>query len=386
MAQPITVPRLGWTMEEGTFGGWLKADGDSVREGDELFVLESDKASETIAALDAGLLRISAGGARQGDVVKVGQRLGYLVAPGEATPSEAAAVPVAIPKEHQATISAVAGERETTGRVRPAISPRARRVARELRVDWSQLLGSGRTGRIVERDVRAAVAPETSADRVVPHSPIRRLIAQRLAASAHTAAAVTLTTWADATRLRELREQRRAEGGQVAGYTELILALTAKALGHHPQLNARWQDDAVVLCAGIHMGIAVDTQAGLVVPVIRNADRLTLEQLSAGLHDLADRARSRRLRAEEMEGGTFTISNLGMFGIDTFTPILNLPECAVLGVGRVVIEPAVHEGQIVPRERMTLSLTFDHRVVDGAPAARFLNDLRLSIEAGGPFD
>jgi pyruvate dehydrogenase E2 component (dihydrolipoamide acetyltransferase) len=255
-------------------------------------------------------------------------------------------------------------------------------VARELGVDWAQLAGSGRTGRVVERDVRAAAAPGAAAERRVPLSPVRRLIAQRMAASAHTAAAVTLTTRADATRLRELRERRKAEGRPVPGYTELIVSLTAKALGRHPLLNARWQDEAIVLCPGVHVGVAVDTEAGLVVPVIRDADRLDLDQLTARLNDLAERARSRRLRAEEMAGGTFTVTNLGMYGIDAFTPLINLPECAVLGVGRVVAEPAVHEGQVVPRDRVALSLTFDHRVVDGAPAARFLNDVRLRIEAG----
>jgi pyruvate dehydrogenase E2 component (dihydrolipoamide acetyltransferase) len=383
MAHEITVPRLGWTMEEGTFGGWLKADGDAVREGDELFVLESDKATEPVTAIDAGVLRIAAGGPRQGDVVKVGQCLGHVVAPGEEVPAVARGAAAAAGPGKREAAGVEVRPRETTSRGRRAASPRARRVARELGVDWSRLAGSGRTGRVVERDVRAAVRPEMTADRVVPHSPVRRLIAGRMAASAHTAAAVTLTTKADATRWREQRDRRKAAGGPVPGYTELVVCATAQALARHPLLNARWQDDGVVLCSGIHIGIAVDTEAGLVVPVVRDADRLTPGQLAARLADLADRARSRRLRADELQGGTFTVTNLGMYGIDAFTPLINLPECAVLGVGRVVTEPAVHEGQVVPRDRVTLSLTFDHRVVDGAPAARFLNDVRLLIEAGG---
>jgi pyruvate dehydrogenase E2 component (dihydrolipoamide acetyltransferase) len=380
MAHEITVPRLGWKMEEGTFGGWLKADGDKVREGDELFVLESDKASESITAIDAGILRLIAGGPQTGDVVKVGQRLGYLVAPGEATPSdprETVSSTAASPRE--TTSRVVTKPREMPSQERPAISPRARRVARELGVDWSQLTGSGRTRRIIERDIRAA--QQTNGDRVLPLSPIRRLIAARMAESARTTAPVTLTTKADATGWHAFRERRKSEGGFVPGYTELILSVTAKALRQHPLLNARWQSDAIVQCAGIHIGVAVDTPAGLIVPVIRDADHLDVDQLAARLHDLAERARSRRLRTEEMEGGTFTITNLGMYGIDAFTPIINLPECAILGIGRVVTEPAFHEGQIVPRQRVTLSLTFDHRVVDGAPAARFLNDVRLLIEA-----
>jgi pyruvate dehydrogenase E2 component (dihydrolipoamide acetyltransferase) len=383
MAHEITVPRLGWTMEEGTFGGWLKADGEGVREGDELFVLESDKASESVAALDSGILRIPAGGPSQGDVVKVGQRLGYLVAPGEATPSGEPAAPAAAAARSETTSKAAAAPRETAGRERRAISPRARRAARQLGVDWSQLNGSSRTGRIVERDVRAAAgaaAPAPPADRFEPLTPVRRLIAERMFVGAHSTAPVTLTTKADATALRQFRERRKAEGGPVPGYTELILSVTARALRRHPLLNARWQADGIALCAAVHVGVAVDTEAGLLVPVIRDADRLTVDQLAACLRELAERGRSRRLRAEEMQGGTFTLTNLGMYGIDAFTPIINSPECAILGVGRVVAEPAVHEGRVVPRDLVTLSLTFDHRVVDGAPAARFLNDVRLRIE------
>jgi pyruvate dehydrogenase E2 component (dihydrolipoamide acetyltransferase) len=386
MAHEITVPRLGWTMEEGTFGGWLKADGDTVREGDELFVLESDKASEAVTALDAGILRIG-GGPRQGDVVKVGQRLGYVVALGEATPAAEIAVSADSAPVHEiavgepVTASAAAPPQPTALAGRPTISPRARQVARELGVDWSYLRGSGSTGRIVERDIRAATS-QGKADRIEPTSPIRLLIAARMAESSRTTAPVTLTTKADATRFREFRERRKTEGSLVPGYTELILSVAAKALGHHPLLNARWQDDTIRLYTGIHIGVAVDTPAGLVVPVIRDANHLTVDQLAVRLRDLAERARARRLRGEEMEGGTFTVSNLGMYGIDAFTPIINLPECAVLGVGRVATEPAVHEGQIVPRDRVTLSLTFDHRVVDGAPAARFLNEVRQQIEAG----
>jgi pyruvate dehydrogenase E2 component (dihydrolipoamide acetyltransferase) len=380
MANEITVPRLGWTMEEGTFGGWLKADGDNVREGDELFVLESDKASESVAALDAGILRIPGDGPRQGDVVKVGQRIGYLTAPGEAMPSGKANGPTAT-RQPETPKPMVAAAPPTVRRKGQAISPRARRAARALGVDWADLTSSGSTGRLIERDVLAAAGRGT-ADRVVPASPLRRLIAERMAESSRTTAPVTLTTKADATHFRRWRERRKAEGGPVPGYTELILSVTAKALRQHSQLNARWQGDTIVVCGGIHLGVAVDTPAGLVVPVIRDSDRLSVDQLGERLRDLAERARSRRLRAEEMEGGTFTVSNLGMYGIDAFTPIVNLPECAVLGVGRVVSKPAVWEGHIVPRDMVTLSLTFDHRAVDGAPAARFLSDVRLRIEAG----
>jgi pyruvate dehydrogenase E2 component (dihydrolipoamide acetyltransferase) len=376
MAREVTVPRLGWTMEEGTFGGWLKADGDSVREGDELFLLESDKATETITALDCGILRIPSDAPRQGDTVRVGQRLAYVVAPGEATPAVAAATAPTESRRERETAS----HKMAPVRAKRAASPRARRAAHQLGVNLSVLQGSGRSGRIRERDVRKAAAQAPSPDRPVPLTPLRRRIAERMAASAHTTAAVTLTTKADATSLKQFRERCRAQGGLVPGYTELFVLITAKALARHPQLNARWQSDGIVLCGGIHLGVAVDTEAGLVAPVIHDADRLTIDQLAAQLAELINRARARTLNASQLQGGTFTITNLGMYGIDAFTPIINLPECAVLGVGRVMAEPAVRDGKIVPRDMVTLSLTFDHRIIDGAPAARFLNEVRQLIE------
>ncbi len=370
MAREITVPRLGWTMEEGTFGGWLKTDGDAVREGDELFLLESDKATEAVTALDAGVLRIPSGGSRKGDLVTVGQCLGYLVEAGETMPSEKTpvAVPVARPTESHVSPDAAPRPR------RRAVSPRARRAARELGVEMASLSGSGRGGRVVERDVRAA-----REERGLPVSPARRLIAERMCAGAHTAAPVTLTTKADATRLKAFRASRPG-----IGYTELIVKLAAEALTRHPLLNASWQGGRIVLSRAVHVAVAIDTDAGLVAPVLRDAHALPLERLAEVLRDLVGRARQGRLRAEEMQGGTFTVTNLGMYGIDAFTPILNLPQCAILGVGRVVAEPAVVDGLVVPRDGVALSLTFDHRVVDGGPAARFLNDVRLAVERGEP--
>lgn len=377
MAREITVPRLGWTMEEGTFGGWLKADGETVREGDELFLLESDKASEAVTALDAGTLRIPANGPAKGDTVQVGQCLGYLVAPGEALPLVSAPAPAVAPTTRSEPTPV---ERtEVTRRVRPTASPRARRVAQELGVDLAGLRGSGRTGRIVERDVRAA-APAAATERRLPVTPLRRLIAERMSAGVRTTAPVTLTTKADATRLRDFRE--RHPDAVRPSYTELLIERTARVLQRHPLLNTRWEADSIVVSTSVHMAVAIDTDAGLVAPVVRDAHALSLAELRARLRELAERARQGRLRAEEVHGGTFTLTNLGMYGIDAFTPILNVPQVAILGVGRVVLEPAVFEGQIVPRAMMALSLTFDHRAVDGGPAARFLDDLRRTIEAG----
>jgi pyruvate dehydrogenase E2 component (dihydrolipoamide acetyltransferase) len=214
-------------------------------------------------------------------------------------------------------------------------------------------------------------------------TPVRKVIAERMARSAHTTAPVTLTTRADATNFVNLREQFKAAAPEsIPGYTDLIVKLTALVLQRHPYMNAVWRDDAIFASDAVHIGIAVDTDAGLMAPVLRDVPSLAVRQVAEQSRALIEQARAQRLTVEQMQGGTFTVTNLGMHGIDAFTPIINLPECAVLGVGRVVAEPAVHEGRIVPRDMVTLSLTFDHRVVDGAPAARFLNDVRLRIEAG----
>ncbi len=199
------------------------------------------------------------------------------------------------------------------------------------------------------------------------------------------AAPVTLTTKLDATNLVELRKQFKAAGDFVPSYTDLLVKLTAIALRQHPMMQAQWRDDGLFVPECIDIALAVDTEAGLLVPVLRGADRLTLREVTAQSRELLEQARAGRLAAEQMRDATFTITNLGGFGIDAFTPILHLPQCAVLGVGRIVREPAVHGDRVVPRDMLTLSLTFDHRVVDGAPAARFLQTLRGCLENLGPW-
>jgi pyruvate dehydrogenase E2 component (dihydrolipoamide acetyltransferase) len=387
VALPITVPRRGWSMEEGKFAGWLKQDGERVRPGELLFVLESDKAAEEIEALDGGILRLGTEGPKPGDTVTVGQVLGYLAEEGESTPPvrraevDAEAIPVL-----STQYSVLSTPAPSASRRRTAISPRARRVAAELGVDTTVLAGSGRHGRVRERDVRAAAAAPP-AGRLIPHTPVRRTIAARMVAGVTQAAPVTLTTRADATNLVNLRDQFRAAPGPdglVPGYTDLVVKLAAVALRRHPRLQARWRDDGLFVPDRVDVAVAVDTDAGLFAPVIRDADRLTLRQLAARSRELIARARAGRLTADEMRDATFTVTNLGGLGIDAFTPILHLPQAAVLGVGRIVREPAVHDDRVVPRDRVTLSLTFDHRVVDGAPAARFLDTLRGCLEQPAP--
>ena len=388
----ITIPRLGWSMEEGTFSEWLKRDGDWVEKGDMLFVLESDKAAQEIESFESGVLKIGPTAPQPSETVKVGQVIGYLVARDQAATFEP-------PKGSEQTAEArldgvataapsyqevpAAASTDAQGR-RTAASPRARHTAKECGIEWQTLAGSGRGGRVRERDVLAAAAIDHQKKPVAaPLSTTRRTIAERMLASAHTTAPVTLTTKVDAANLVNLRAQFKAAAKDETppSITDIVVKLVAGALESHPELNARWDDHQIVQLSEINMGFAVDTEAGLLVPVIRNVARLGLKQIAALSRTLIDKARRRRLTADELTGGTFTVTNLGMYGIDAFTPIINVPETAILGIGAVRRATVVlDDDRVVPGYMLTLSLTFDHRVVDGAPAARFLQTVRKHIE------
>jgi pyruvate dehydrogenase E2 component (dihydrolipoamide acetyltransferase) len=397
MATEITIPRLGWSMDEGTFGEWLKRDGDTIAPGDPLFTLESEKALQEIESVDGGILHILPGGPADGNTVQVGARIGWLLEVGEQPPSAGSAPAASSPS---ATTSATNAPRpgapaplpqkasEAPAADRLRISPRAARIAAALNLDPRTIAGSGRDGRIREADVRAAAAQS----RVVPRGPhsgvsqltgLRRTIADRMSHSHVETAPVTLTTQADAEVMVALRQRLKsaASSGLIPSFQDIIISSLALALQEHPLLNSRWTEAGPVQPDGIHIGLAVDTPDGLLVPVVRHADRMHLQGLASTTRDLIERARSRSCSAAELTGGTFTVTNLGGFGIDAFTPIINLPECAVLGIGAVRRIPVVlDDGTIAPRHRLTLSLTFDHRIIDGAPAARFLQSLVRRIE------
>jgi pyruvate dehydrogenase E2 component (dihydrolipoamide acetyltransferase) len=254
-----------------------------------------------------------------------------------------------------------------------------------LNLDVSQVRGSGRNGRVRERDV-AALAPPVHPQPTGPLSATRKAIAARMVASHKTTAPVTLTSSVDATNLVNLRRQFKAAGSEpVPAYTDFFLALVAVALAKHPLLGAHWTDSGIVPAAQLDIGIAVDTDAGLLVPVVRDVPALGLRELATRSRELIERARRGELTARDMSGGCFTITNLGAFGVDAFTPIINPPECAILGVGRIERRPVMDGDRVVGRERVTLSLTFDHRVVDGAPAARFLQALAACVENPAPW-
>jgi pyruvate dehydrogenase E2 component (dihydrolipoamide acetyltransferase) len=386
MPIPVTIPRLGWNMEEGTFVEWLKADGAAVKPGEPIFRLEGDKATEDIESLDSGTLHIPADGPKTGDKLPVGEVIGYLLQPGEAapnadTPSGLEHIPLAVSVPELSPLP-----RNSEQRVEDAcaaITPRARRLAARLGVAISQVRGSGRNGRVRERDVAALAAakPQT-----VPPTATRLTIAARMVESHQTTAPVTLTMVVDATNLVNLREQFRAAASEpLPSYTDFLVKCAAVALQRHPLLTSRWTELGIVPGASIDIGIAVDTDSGLLVPVVRGVPALGLRQVTAHSRELIERARKGELTAREMQGGCFTITNLGAFGVDAFTPIINPPECAILGVGRIQRKPVMDGDRVVGRELVTLSLTFDHRIVDGAPAARFLQTLGACVENPAPW-
>ena len=437
MAQEIIIPRLGWSMEEGTFVAWLKSEGDFVKRGDALFELEGEKATQEIEAVDEGVLRIPITGPKPGSMHKVGAVIGYLVAANDSIPAFANPLPqvnveaineadsiVASPSVRQLArkVGVQLSQVKATGprgRIlqedvhqaksilsenaqEPVISdvskmlsqqvasPRARRLASSLGIDWKLLIGSGAGGRIRECDVKAAstnlTSPITTAGKAqrIPISKKRKLIAQRLVASRQLTVPVTLTTKADATNLVNLRNQFKSTNGThpIPSFQDIITKLVAEVLKEHMFLAGRWDEDVIVLPAHheLHIGMAVDTEDGLLVPVIRNVAGLNLRDVAVQSKSLVQQAREGKITAAQMQGGVFTITNLGAFGIDSFTPVINYPEAAILGLGAIRKEPVfLDDGKVVAQLQLALSLTFDHRIVDGAPAARFLQALVSAI-------
>lgn len=387
MAYEIVIPRLGWSMEEGTFIGWIRQSGEFVRRGDALFQMEGEKAIQDVEAVDEGILLVPANAPRPGTLLRVGSVVGYLLQSGEE-------VPVGVEARHEdtstslsqsATDSNWSTDEVPVGPIsaprsledKPIASPRARRIASELAIDWTGLPGSGADGRVRASDVWAAHASRPSAGARHPITRRRRAIARRMTTSHERTVPVTLTTKCDARQAVKLRDRLKSEAGAslVPSYQDIITKVVARVLAHHPWMASRWDGDAIVLPREneLHIGMAVDADQGLLVPVIRDVFGLSLVKLAAQSRSLTMKAREGTLNAQQTQGAVFTITNLGAFGIDAFTPVINYPEAAILGLGAIRREPVVgDDGQIVAQYRLSLSLTFDHRVVDGAPAARFL--------------
>jgi pyruvate dehydrogenase E2 component (dihydrolipoamide acetyltransferase) len=386
MATEIKLPRLGQGMESGTIVRWLKSEGQPVEKGEPLYELDTDKVTQEVEADASGvLLRIAV---QEGEV-EVGHTIAVIGQEGEEVPEpqvEAPAKPEA-PAEPSppASVSRDGEPRET---VRIKASPLARRIARERGIDLASLQGTGPEGRIVAEDVERAEAapapaPEAAEAEVVPLTSLRRTIARRMT-EAWQAPAFQISMSADMTRALAIRA-RLVERGDTPKPTvsDLLTKVAAAALMRHREVNAHFEGDAVRLLPTADIGIAVATERGLVVPVIRGCERLTIPEIAAARADLVERARSGKLQQADLEGGSFTISNLGMYGVEQFVAVLNPPQAAILAVGAATETPVARDGAVEIRPLMTMTLTCDHRSIDGATAADFLRTVKTFLEEPG---
>jgi pyruvate dehydrogenase E2 component (dihydrolipoamide acetyltransferase) len=439
MAQEIVLPQWGMEMQDATIVKWLKQEGDSVQEGEPLVEVETAKIETEMESTASGVLAHIL--VPEGATVPIRTVLAIVAAPGEqvsrppgptpsvttaavtspASPSSATSasprlasqgapqvVPTArrLAQERGVDLAQVPGtgpagrilledvqraiDARTAAPPAPSgvsvqITPVARRLAQQHGIDLNQVAGSGPRGRILSEDVERAIAaqaqPTAQPVRVVPIRGIRQTIATRMLQSLQTMAQVTLTTEVDVTDAMMLREglARHWKDGGLSPL-HLVVKASARALKEHPRMNAIQRDNALELVQEINVGVAVSLPEGLIVPTIRRADEKHLAQIARESRDLANKAREGKASYEEVTGGTFTITNLGAYGIDAFTPIINAPQIGILGVGRVVEKPAVYQGEITKRAMMFLSLTFDHRAIDGAPAGEFLNTVKGHLE------
>jgi pyruvate/2-oxoglutarate dehydrogenase complex dihydrolipoamide acyltransferase (E2) component len=394
MALEIAVPKLGLTMEEATLVAWKFSAGERVAKEQIVLVLETDKVTFEMPAPGEGLLHpVAAAGSR----IEVSQVVGYLAAdeaelsqlaarcPAAGTGPEAVAAPAAAP-------AAVAAEKPAAasspgGRVKA--SPVARAMARAYGVDLGLVAGSGPGGRVVRADLLAAIekgAPAAaggellSVAREIPIAGVRKVIFRNMHLSLATQAQLTLHTEASAEALIRLRERMNAAGGPKVPYNAILVKVIAQALKQHPLVNAGVEGEVIKVWRQVHVGVAMDVGRGLIVPKVRDAGSKSIREISADIDRLVEGAKAGSLALDDLALGTFTLTNLGVWDIDDFTPIVNHPESAILGVGRIVEKPVARNGQVIVAPCLALSLSFDHRIIDGAPGAAFLKTIKDLVE------
>jgi len=369
----VVMPRLSLTMKEGTVVQWFKKEGETVQKGEPLVEVLSEKVTYDVEAPESGVLRKILAG--EGLDVPVDQVIGVIAAADESIAEKELQAPLAPTREIEKALIPAPKPDEAIERI-PA-SPAARKLARELGTDLTTVRGSGSDGRIVEDDVRRFAEQATSVPRVrevKPLAGIRKTTAERLSFSARTAPHSTVIMEVDMTNAVKLRLETQLS------YMEMLIKAAAKALQKHPALNATLDGEQIKIFEDINIGVAMATENGLVVPVVENAEKKSLGEISSALKALIEKTQQGKLARRDVTGGTFTITNLGMYGVDVFIPIINPPETAILGVGRVAEKPVAINGHVTIKHMMQLSLTYDHRIVDGAPAAEFLQTLKQILE------
>ena len=407
----ITMPRLSDTMTTGTVATWLKKVGDSVKEGDILAEIETDKATMEFESFNAGTLLYI--GIQEGDSAPVDTVLAILGPAGTDVSQIAANYKVGAVAEaskteentiaQQATTSNTQQSTNTTDRI--FASPLAKKIAQDKGIDLAQVKGSGENGRIVKNDIEnfspssaaspssavseatatvSAVKPFVPAGEVfkeeITNSQMRKTIARRLSESKFTAPHYYLTIELDMDNAIASRNMINGLPETRVSFNDMVIKASAMALKKHPQVNSQWREDAMVINHHVNIGVAVAVEDGLMVPVLKFTDQMSLTQIGASVKDLAGKAKSKKIQPAEMEGSTFTISNLGMFGIQSFTSIINQPNSAILSVGAIIEKPVVKNGQIVVGNTMTVTLACDHRTVDGATGAQFLQTFKAFME------
>jgi pyruvate dehydrogenase E2 component (dihydrolipoamide acetyltransferase) len=417
LATNVIMPALGVAQEKGTLLNWLKAEGQSVTKGEPLMEVETDKATVEIEAPASGILANVT--AFAGDEIPVGNRIAVILAPGEvASPAvqgshprlesgaDSSPHPDPLPEgegrsreEGKSEIASEdrppplregGGESRSAARGRILASPAARRIATENGLDLASVKGSGPDGAVVAEDVLKSVSSQPRAageppriKQTVQLTPMRRIVGERMTKSKQTAPHFYVSMDVDMTEISRRRSALKEKGDSlVPSINDFILSVCARTLRDFPSLNAAFTDHGVEIYSDINIGMAVALEEGLVVPVIRNADRLSVQELAKQSRDLAEKAQKKKLFPLDYEGGTFTVSNLGMLGVDNFVAIINPPQCAILAVGQVAPRVVAHGEGIAVRPMMIMSLSADHRVIDGAIAARFLQELKRHLERG----
>jgi len=385
VAVEVVMPKFGLTMTEGTILKWFISEGDTIKAGEAVFEVETEKvlyeveaaADGTIAKLLYPLEAVVTVGLPVAVIAEAGEDIAEIASKYAAAPAAQAAAPQAAPAAATGAAAAPAADKK---RGRVPVTPAARKLAKEHAIDLACITGSGPRGRITREDVQkvidtgdqtasAAAAPTAPAE-AIPLRGMRKVIAERMHQSLQASAQLTITTEVDVTQLIDRRQEVRQEFNVT--FTDFILQACAHALKQHRRMNAALDGMTIQVHNQIHVGLAVALDEGLIVPVVRDADKKSLKDIAEESKALAEKARAGQLKLEEVSGGTFTVSNLGMFGVDAFTPIINAPQSGILGVGRILEKPVIYRGEITKRSMMVLSLTFDHRVIDGAPAGAFL--------------
>jgi pyruvate dehydrogenase E2 component (dihydrolipoamide acetyltransferase) len=391
MATTVIMPKLGLTMVEGTIEKWLRQEGDRVEKGEPLVEIVTEKINFQYESPASGILRKIIH--HEGEVVAVATPIAIIAEEGEAV-AEVEMVKPEVPVEAPLPAAVQRERKEPSKRI--FVSPIARKMAQEKGIDLSSIKGSGPMGRIIKMDVlkaaekmsaveaRTPLPTQKPVEKLIPLKGIRKIIAKRMTESFQNIPHFYLSLEADMSAVQDLRERLKEEIEKrihiKLTLTDILVKVTASALKDHSIINSRIEGDQIRLIGEINIGVAIALEDGLIVPVVHHADQKSLTEIALTLRDLTERAREGKLSLEDVGGGTFTLSNMGMLGIDKFNPIINPPECSILGIGRTVEKPVVQEGEIKIKPMAWLNLSSDHRIVDGATAALFLNHIKNLLE------